>query len=167
MVFPEGPGLWHSRSECPLPSPSPSIETVLQDARTWPGGTCTTRRQLAPQAWLVPQTPVGSADSCLCPSLVRSTRLVVSNLPNHRPTGPSRCLQPQDSCAGLETSRTPWPALPVTGQPAGLFIGAAGGLQAAYRKRCLEKEEGFEAQGEPARLWFTFFALILTSISAP
>ena len=54
-----------------------------------------------------------------------------------------------------------------TGQPAGLFIGAAGGLQAAYRKQCLEKQEGFEAQGEPAWLWFTFFALILTSISAP
>ncbi|MXQ86361.1 hypothetical protein E5288_WYG003180 [Bos mutus] len=36
---------------------------------------------------------------------------------------------------------------PSAGQPAFLFIGAAGGLQAAYRKRCLEKQEAFEAQG--------------------
>ncbi|XDA82932.1 hypothetical protein R6Z07F_012827 [Ovis aries] len=35
---------------------------------------------------------------------------------------------------------------PSAGQPAFLFIGAAGGLQAAYRKRCLEKQEAFEAQ---------------------
>ncbi|KAI4534122.1 hypothetical protein MG293_014982 [Ovis ammon polii] len=39
---------------------------------------------------------------------------------------------------------------PSAGQPAFLFIGAAGGLQAAYRKRCLEKQEAFEAQGRVA-----------------
>lgn len=33
--------------------------------------------------------------------------------------------------------------------------------------RCLEKQEAFEAQGERAWLWFTFFTLILTSISVP
>lgn len=82
-------------------------------------------------------------------------------------SGPAGASRPGTAMQAWRLAALPGLLCPSAGQPAFLFIGAAGGLQAAYRKRCLEKQEAFEAQGEPAWLWFTFFALILTSISAP
>ena len=81
--------------------------------------------------------------------------------------GPAGASSPGTAMQAWRLAAPPGLLGPSAGQPAFLFIGAAGGLQAAYRKRCLEKQEAFEAQGERAWLWFTFFALILTSISAP
>lgn len=81
--------------------------------------------------------------------------------------GPAGASSPGTAVRAWRLAALPGLLCPSTGQPAFLFTGAAGCLQAAYRKRRLEKQEGFEAQGEPAWLWFAFFALILTSISAP
>lgn len=81
--------------------------------------------------------------------------------------GPAGASSPGTAVQAWRLAALPGLLCPSTGQPAFLFTGAAGCLQAAYRKRRLEKQEGFEAQGEPAWLWFAFFALILTSISAP
>lgn len=122
----------------------------------------------APRARRAPQTPLDAAHSRLPSSLVKSPALIVFSLPDlssaraqQVPPAPGQLCRPGDG----PHSRAP--LCPSTGRPAFLFTGADGDLQEACRRRCLEKQEGFEAQGEPAWLWFTFFTLILTSISAP
>lgn len=48
------------------------------------------------------------------------------------------------------------------GQLAFFFTGAE-----TCSRGCLEKQEALEASGDRAWVWFTFFTLILTSISTP
>lgn len=113
VVFPEGPGLWHSHGQCPSPLPSPPIEAVLRDARTWPGGTCTAGTQLAPRARLVPQTPMGSADSCLpITCQVHSTGCLQPSKPSSNraqqvPPAPGQLCGPGDWPHSLACSARP------------------------------------------------------------
>lgn len=127
------PSLWHSRGQCPSPSPSteaaPGCQNLAwRDVHHW-GDSWLHRHGFSPsgaRAWAL-QAPVSVHH------LSRPTSAWLSNLPSHCPIRPSRCLQAEDSYAGLETHASL--AAHVAGRRPSFFIGAAGGLQAAYRKQ--------------------------------